>query len=89
MAVFPTPGSPTRHALFLVRRDRIWIVRLISSSRPMTGSSLPSLAALVRSRPYVLSASMDASGVRESTLESPRSFFTAAARLSAVHPAAS
>mmetsp|Transcript_30824 Transcript_30824/g.100096 ORF Transcript_30824/g.100096 Transcript_30824/m.100096 type:complete len:202 (+) Transcript_30824:875-1480(+) len=51
MAVLPTPGSPTRHALFFVRRLRIWIARLISSSRPMTGSSLPALASAVRSLP--------------------------------------
>jgi hypothetical protein len=37
MAVLPTPGSPIRTGLFLVRRDRTWIVRRISSSRPMTG----------------------------------------------------
>ena len=41
------PGSPTRAGLFLVRRDRIWMTRSISSLRPMTGSSLPSRAALV------------------------------------------
>ncbi len=32
--------------------DRTWIVRRISSSRPMTGSSLPARASAVRSRPY-------------------------------------
>ena len=41
MAVLPTPGSPISTGLFLVLRERIWIVRRISSSRPMTGSSLP------------------------------------------------
>jgi hypothetical protein len=45
MAVLPTPGSPIRTGLFLVRRDSTWIVRRISSSRPITGSSLPSRAA--------------------------------------------
>ena len=40
-AVFPTPGSPIRQGLFFVRR--------ISVSRPITGSSLPSLAIWVRS----------------------------------------
>ena len=49
-AVFPTPGSPISTGLFLVRRERIWIARRISSSRPMTGSSLPSRASRVRSR---------------------------------------
>src|SRR5712691_2391478 len=44
MAVLPTPGSPMRTGLFLVRRARIWITRSISVSRPMTGSSLPSRA---------------------------------------------
>ena len=38
MAVLPTPGSPMSTGLFLLRRDRIWMVRRISSSRPMTGS---------------------------------------------------
>ena len=42
---FPTPGSPISTGLFLVRRDRIWMQRRTSSSRPMTGSSLPSRAA--------------------------------------------
>jgi hypothetical protein len=57
IAVLPTPGSPISTGLFLVRRARIWIVRRISSSRPMTGSSLPSRAASVRSRAYFFSAS--------------------------------
>ena len=46
IAVLPTPGSPIRTGLFLVRRDRTWTVRRISSSRPMTGSSLPARARL-------------------------------------------
>ena len=40
-AVLPTPGSPIRTGLFLVRRLRISMTRVISSSRPMTGSMLP------------------------------------------------
>lgn len=52
MAVLPTPGSPRRIGLFFVRRLRIWIARRISSSRPMTGSRRPSLAAMVRSFEY-------------------------------------
>ncbi len=48
MAVLPTPGSPMRAGLFFVRRDRIWMTRSISFSRPMTGSSLPARAASVR-----------------------------------------
>jgi hypothetical protein len=46
MAVLPTPGSPISTGLFLVRRLRIWMTRRISSSRPMTGSSLPLRAVL-------------------------------------------
>ncbi len=51
IAVLPTPGSPIKTGLFLVRRDRISITRRISSSRPMTGSSWPSAAIWVKSRP--------------------------------------
>ena len=51
IAVLPTPGSPMSTGLFLVRRESTWMVRRISSSRPMTGSSLPSAATAVRSRP--------------------------------------
>ena len=40
-----------RQGLFLVRRDRIWITRSISFPRPITGSSLPSFAMAVKSRP--------------------------------------
>ena len=56
IAVLPTPGSPIKIGLFLVRRDNIWIVRRISSSRPMTGSILPARAISVRSREYFLRA---------------------------------
>ena len=56
MAVLPTPGSPMSTGLFLVRRLSTWMTRRISSSRPMTGSSLPSRAASVRSPPYFSSA---------------------------------
>ena len=48
IAVLPTPGSPMSAGLFFVRRDRIWMTRSISFSRPMTGSSLPARAASVR-----------------------------------------
>ena len=57
MAVLPTPGSPMRTGLFLVRRCKIWMTRRISSSRPITGSSLPLRARSVRSRVYFFSAS--------------------------------
>ena len=53
MAVLPTPGSPISTGLFLVRRDSTWMTRRISSSRPMTGSSLP-LAAQLRQVAAVL-----------------------------------
>src|ERR1700677_3532046 len=51
IAVLPTPGSPISTGLFLVRLDSTWITRRISSSRPITGSSLPCSAISVRSRP--------------------------------------
>ncbi len=40
------PGSPISTGLFFVRRESTWITRRISSSRPMTGSSLPCLGEL-------------------------------------------
>ena len=46
IAVLPTPGSPISTGLFLVRRERTWMTRRISSSRPMTGSSLPCWASV-------------------------------------------
>ena len=39
MAVLPTPGSPRRMGLFLVRRERIWMMRSTSFSRPISGSN--------------------------------------------------
>ena len=57
MAVLPTPGSPISTGLFFVLRDRIWMTRRISASRPITGSSLPARASATRSRPYFSSAS--------------------------------
>ena len=56
MAVFPTPGSPSRMGLFLVRRARICRTRLISSSRPMTGSIFPFLANSFRFLEYFSNA---------------------------------
>ena len=56
IAVLPTPGSPMSTGLFLVRRERIWMTRSISSARPITGSSLDSFASLVRSRENSLSS---------------------------------
>ena len=49
-AVLPTPGSPMRAGLFLVRRARIWITRPTSRSRPTRGSRFPRAAIRVRSR---------------------------------------
>ena len=49
IAVLPTPGSPTIHGLFFVLRLKICISLCISSSRPTTGSSLPSSARAFRS----------------------------------------
>ena len=77
-AVLPTPGSPMRTGLFFVRRESTWTTRRISESRPMTGSSLPSRAAAVRSVPYCSRASPPSLGVSEVTLRPPRSSSIAA-----------
>ncbi len=78
MAVLPTPGSPISTGLFLVRRCRIWIARRISSSRPMTGSSLPMRACSVRSMVYFLSASRWLSASALPTVWPPRTASMAA-----------
>ena len=57
IAVLPTPGSPIRTGLFFVLLDNILIVLLISSSLPITGSSLCFLARSVKFVPYFASAS--------------------------------
>ena len=46
IAVLPTPGSPMSTGLFLVRRASTWMTRRTSSSRPITGSSLPRSASV-------------------------------------------
>ena len=51
IAVLPTPGSPISTGLFFLRRLSTWETRSISWSRPIVGSSLPSRARSVRSRP--------------------------------------
>ena len=56
IAVLPTPGSPINTGLFFVRRCNTCIVRRISSSRPITGSSFPSSALSVKSTVYFSSA---------------------------------
>ena len=61
IAVLPTPGSPINTGLFFVRRCRICIARRISSSRPITGSSLPCCARSVTSTVYLFSASREPS----------------------------
>ena len=48
------------------------MTRRISASRPITGSSLPSLALRVRSMPYFSSAWYVPSGSGEVTRECPR-----------------
>ena len=64
IAVFPVPAEPINTGLFFVRLDRIWMVRWISPSRPMTGSSLPSRARSVRSTPYCSKAGFSGSPPR-------------------------
>ena len=59
MAVLPTPGSPRMSGLFFWRRERICMTRSIYEARPMTGSSLPSRAFLVRSVPNSVSMESD------------------------------
>ena len=63
-AVLPTPVSPTKTGLFLVRRQRIRITRVISESRPITGSRCPSRAKFVKSVLYLsrISYRLSASG---------------------------
>ena len=53
MAVLPTPGSPTRMGLFLVLLERMCNTLLISSSLPITGSSLLDLASSLRFLAYL------------------------------------
>ena len=89
MAVLPTPGSPMSTGLFLVRRERTWMTRRISSSRPMTGSSLPWRASSVRSRPYFSRAWNVSSGVAEVTRWLPRTSRRAASSASRVTPSSS
>ena len=85
-AVLPTPGSPIRTGLFLLLRCRICIARRISSSRPITGSSLPSLAFSVRSTVYFFRASRLFSASGLSTFSPPRTDKIAFSRLSLLRP---
>ena len=72
MAVLPTPGSPINTGLFLVRRCSTWTARRISSSRPMTGSSLPLAARAVRSVQYFSSAPRTSSAFWSMIFSDPR-----------------
>ena len=86
MAVLPTPGSPISTGLFLLRRCNTWMARRISSSRPITGSSLPLRARSVRSSVYFLSASRWPSASAESTVAPPRTASMAASSALRVRP---
>ena len=72
IAVLPTPGSPMSTGLFFVRRERTWITRRISWSRPITGSSLPWRARSTRSMPYFSRAWNLPSGAWSVTRAEPR-----------------
>ncbi|MGC0330587.1 hypothetical protein RKD23_003577 [Streptomyces sp. SAI-170] len=85
-AVLPTPGSPIRTGLFLVRRDSTCTTRRISWSRPMTGSSLPSRAAAVKSVPNFSSALYEPSGSALVTRRPPRAFWKASSSFFGVAP---
>ena len=86
-AVLPTPGSPIRTGLFLVRRDSTCTTRRISASRPITGSSRPSSAASVRSTEYFSSASYVDSASWLVTRRLPRTAVRPSRSPSAVRPA--
>mmetsp|Transcript_770 Transcript_770/g.2745 ORF Transcript_770/g.2745 Transcript_770/m.2745 type:complete len:282 (-) Transcript_770:114-959(-) len=86
-AVLPTPGSPTSTGLFFVLRERIWMTRRISSSLPITGSSLPEAARSTRSMPYFSNASKVDSAVFDSTFFPCRMLSTALRAILSVNPA--
>jgi hypothetical protein len=86
MAVLPTPGSPMSTGLFLVRRESTCITRRISSSRPMTGSSLPERASFVRSLQYFSSAWKVPSGSALVTRWLPRTSLSAAMTFASSRP---
>ena len=87
IAVLPTPASPTRMGLFLVRRERICNTRRISSSRPITGSSLPRRACSLRLIAYLPSALNSCDEVGESTFAPLRNSVMAAFNSFSVAPA--
>ena len=86
IAVLPVPGSPMRTGLFLVRRDSTCMTLRISSSRPMTGSSLPFLASAVRSRLNFSSAWYLSSGFWSVTRWPPRMSASASSMSSLLMP---
>ena len=53
IAVLPTPGSPIKAGLFLLRLFSIWIIRSSSTSLPITLSRFPCLAFSVKFSPKV------------------------------------
>ena len=75
IAVLPTPGWPINTGLFFVLRLKILTLCLISSSRPITGSSFPSFAKSVKLRPYFVNTSVVSSGLSESTFWFPLKSF--------------
>src|SRR5690606_4240645 len=88
IAVLPTPGPPISTGLFLVRRCSTWMVRRISSSRPITGSSLPISLRAVRSMVYFSSAWRASSALASSTFSPPRMASIAASSRALSAPAA-
>ena len=88
-AVLPTPGSPIRTGLFLVRRLSTWMTRRISASRPMTGSRRPSRADSVRSTEYFSRASYVDSASWLVTRRLPRTAVSPSRSPSSVRPASS
>ena len=87
MAVLPTPGSPTKMGLFFVRRLRICNVRRISSSLPITGSSLPERAISLRFFAYLFKELNCVSCVAEFTVSPFRNSFIDATNPFSVSPA--
>ena len=88
IAVLPTPGSPIKTGLFLVRRIKTWMTRRISSSRPMTGSSLPNAARSVRSTVYFFSDSRFDSASEAFTCSPPRTALMADSKAALAKPCA-
>ena len=86
MAVLPVPGSPISIGLFFVLRLRICRTRRISSSRPITGSSLPLRARSFKLMAYLLRALYWSSAVCSDTFFPLRSSRMADFRSASVTP---